>query len=93
MINRKLRARNEYKCDSCGKIDIWQRGWRHYGSLLIEENEPDALIHVCSKKCQFVAYSNLKCGIWVMPEWHARGYYASCFSGYGKYATKEATTQ
>lgn len=74
VIAERLPARNVYKCDACGKRDIWGNGFVWLGSLLLEENEPDALIHACSDECRAVCEEKLRTGEWVQPKYRMRGY-------------------
>lgn len=46
----RTEARRLYRCDCCGKTDIWSDGWRWFGSYRqLDEDEP--VMTMCSAEC------------------------------------------
>lgn len=63
-----------YQCDQCGTIGQWGKGWSHYGSFIMSEEDPDELIISCSEKCKDALQAKLKSGAIKLPEYSIRGY-------------------
>jgi len=40
-----------YRCDVCGKVGPWERGWQWYGSYRKLE-EGDSVLLTCSQTCR-----------------------------------------
>lgn len=60
-------ARRRYRCDACGRVDVWGPDWSFFGSIILEETCPDLLPHVCSEACREIADAKLASGEWKLP--------------------------
>ena len=75
-INRRLAVRNEWKCDQCGKVGIWDKGWWAGGSIALEECCPEDVPTLCSDECKDKFDERIKKGEVEVPTVKLRGYTA-----------------
>lgn len=57
-----------WQCDACGKKGHWSKGWGCYGSILLDDIDPDALLISCSPQCREQISKELEEGFWKMPQ-------------------------
>jgi hypothetical protein len=57
-----------YKCDGCGKVSGWEKGWMYFGNILLDEACPLDLPTVCRDDCAKTVDKKLKNGIMKLPK-------------------------
>lgn len=60
--------RSKYKCDACGKIDFWGKGWKGYGSVGHYDTCPEDVLASCSDECRAVILVKIKTREFILPE-------------------------
>lgn len=63
-----------FKCDQCGTVGAWSDSWAWFGSILLSEEAPQHIIHVCSPKCAKVMQANIDAWNVKQPVAKPRGY-------------------
>ena len=71
----RMPTEHRFKCDQCGTIGPWGDTWAWFGSILLSEEAPQHIIHVCSKRCATVMKANIDAGNVKQPIAKARGYH------------------
>lgn len=67
-VAHKLKARNKYRCDICGKEDFWSPGWSRYSSFAHDEACPDDVPTVCNDQCKAELDARIKDGRIELPK-------------------------
>jgi hypothetical protein len=50
----------KHTCTVCNKEGEWDEKWSQYGSILIEETQPEDIIKVCCDTCMSILNTKLK---------------------------------
>lgn len=74
-IAQRYPARNKWRCDSCGKEEMWNDNWYQYSSIIDQETLPiDDIVTVCSDKCMNTMKRLIREGKVATPHAKAKGY-------------------
>jgi hypothetical protein len=72
-----------YTCDVCGREGNWDDGFVRYSSILLDEECPHLVPHICVGECQKVCEERVKLGEWVLPKVNKYGRVTRKPKGYG----------
>ncbi len=73
--SRTTHGRHVWKCDNCGRVDLWKKNWRAFGSILDhDELMAEEIPTLCSDECQAAFDRGMKAGEIEVRRVRARGY-------------------
>ena len=73
--SKTTHGRSVWKCDVCGRVDLWNDDWHFFGSVLFEDSMPaEEYPTLCSENCRKAFDAGLKNGSIEVPRVKPHGY-------------------